>query len=82
MSLERPRGLVYRCARCGAELIVLAPSIGRFDPICCGEPMRPKPGRVAFYRCPVCGAEIAVLKKGEGIFTPRCCNTAMRLMAA
>jgi len=82
MSLPRPRGLVYRCARCGSELVVLAFAIGRFEPVCCGEPMQPRPQRVTFYRCPVCGAEIAVLKKGEGVFTPRCCNVAMERMAA
>lgn len=82
MSMENPRGLVYRCAVCGAEVLVLSPKIGKFAPRCCNQPMQPKLQRVVFYVCPVCGAEIAVLKKGEGEFRPRCCNTDMILNAA
>ena len=81
MSLPHPRGMVYRCEICGAELTVLAFAAGRFEPKCCDAPMQPKPRRVAFYHCPLCGAEIAVLKAGEGEFAPRCCNTAMEPMA-
>ena len=82
MSIDNPRGLVYRCPICGAEVLVLAPKIGAFEPRCCNTAMLPRPQRVVFYRCPVCGAEIAVLKQGEGKFLPRCCNVDMVRHAA
>jgi len=71
------RGMVYRCEICGAEISVLAPRIGRFEPVCCNEPMAPQEKRLTFYRCGECGAEIAVLRQGTGEFAPRCCNLAM-----
>lgn len=76
------RGTVYRCPVCGAEIAVLARTMGRFAPRCCNTEMIPRAARLVFYLCPVCGAEIAVLKEGEGEFTPRCCNTKMRREAA
>jgi desulfoferrodoxin-like iron-binding protein len=77
MSLPHPRGLVYRCEICGAELTVLAFAMGVFEPVCCNAPMQPKPQRVTFYRCDVCGAEIAVIKAGPGEFSPVCCDQPM-----
>ena len=80
--IEDPRGVVYRCPVCGAEILVLATEIGKFTPRCCGEPMIAAEKRVVFYVCPVCGAEIAVLQEGEGAFLPRCCNVDMKRVAA
>jgi DNA-directed RNA polymerase subunit RPC12/RpoP len=77
-----PRGLVYRCPVCGAEITVLAPHMEGFCPRCCNRDMVPLERRVAFYVCPVCGAEIAVLKSGGREFAPRCCNRAMEIEAA
>ena len=82
MSIPHPRGLVYRCNICGAEVTVLAFDMGRFAPRCCNAPMQPREGRAEFYQCPVCGAELAVVKPGTGEFRPRCCNTDMQRMAA
>ena len=81
MSAENPKGRVYRCEICGAELIVLGTAMGEFRPRCCDRPMEPQEQRVVFYRCELCGAEIAVLKAGEGEFLPRCCDRAMKLAA-
>jgi len=82
MSTGAPRGLVYRCPVCRAELVVLGYRMGRFAPRCCNVDMVPMRQRVVFYVCPVCGAEIAVLRRGGRNFAPRCCNTAMGRIAA
>jgi len=81
MSDRGPRGRVYRCPVCGAEVAVLSPRMGGFAPRCCNTDMAPTDRRVAFYYCPVCGAEIAVLREGRGEFLPRCCNTDMKIAA-
>jgi hypothetical protein len=67
---------------CEAEVAVLAPEIGAFEPRCCNEPMEPVERPLQFYVCPVCKAEIGVLKEGTGEFRPRCCNKPMELQAA
>jgi competence CoiA-like predicted nuclease len=81
MSDDSPRGIIYRCPVCGAELAVLGDAMGKFLPRCCDQDMVQKDERAAFYFCPVCGAEIAVLKAGEGEFLPRCCDTPMKSAA-
>jgi predicted RNA-binding Zn-ribbon protein involved in translation (DUF1610 family) len=82
MTAENPRGRVYRCPVCGAEILVLATQMKDFRPRCCNTDMIAKPAKVTFYYCPVCGAQIAVLRRGAGAFAPRCCNTDMRVSAA
>ncbi len=77
-----PRGWVYRCAVCGAEVIVVGTTMGSFDPHCCNKPMRTTRRRAVFYRCPVCGAEVVVVRKGRGVFDPHCCNRTMVVLAA
>ncbi len=76
-----PKGRVYRCELCGAELVVLGDAMGRFNPVCCDRAMEARDERVVFYVCDLCGAEIAVLKAGEGEFLPNCCDEPMRLAA-
>ncbi len=79
MPAAKPRGAIYRCPVCGAEVIVLAPCQGSFAPRCCNQPMEYRPQRVRFYVCPVCGSEIAALNNTSGSqFTPRCCGQHMR----
>lgn len=78
MTPRNPHGLVFRCAVCGAEVVILATAVGRFAPRCCNQPMEPKTRRLVFYRCAICGAEVAVLKEGTGVFAPRCCNEPMQ----
>jgi DNA-directed RNA polymerase subunit RPC12/RpoP len=82
MSGASPRGNVYRCPVCGAEIAVLARRHGAFAPRCCRRPMVPVSRRMAFYVCPVCGAEVGLLRRGRGEFAPRCCGGAMRREAA
>jgi desulfoferrodoxin-like iron-binding protein len=77
-----PRGTIYRCPVCGAEVSVLARRYGKFDPVCCGVSMEMQPRRLVFYVCPVCHSEVAVLHMGGGTLRPRCCNTDMRREAA
>ncbi len=81
MSATSPRGMVYRCPICGAEITVLAQGMDEFCPRCCNRDMTALKRRVAFYICPVCGAEITVLRPGGGEFAPRCCNRPMELEA-
>lgn len=78
MITQTPRGMVYRCPVCGAEVAILARVVGVFEPRCCNCPMTPQSRRLVFYHCPVCGAEIAIIKEGEGVFEPSCCNEPMR----
>lgn len=78
----RPRGQVYRCEVCGAEVAVLVTSEGVFRPRCCNTDMAPVDRRLVFYECPICGAEVAVVQEGNGLFRPRCCNTDMLRQAA
>ena len=82
MTSSTPRGVVYRCPVCGAELVVLGRRMGRFTPRCCNTNMARRRRRISFYVCPVCGAEIAVIGRAGREFAPRCCNTAMLLAAA
>lgn len=82
MNRNSPRGLIYRCPVCGAELAVLASRMGSFVPRCCNRDMIQQRRTLVFYVCPVCGAEIAVLGKGAGRFVPRCCDMDMLLEAA
>ncbi len=82
MEKQNPRGLVYRCPVCGAEVAVVGDRMGAFEPVCCGTPMQPVKRRLAFYRCPVCGAEVAALVETEGVFEPRCCQQPMVRLAA
>ena len=82
MTPARPRGTVYRCPRCGAEVVVLARRHGDFCPRCCNTDMRPKPARAQMYVCPRCGSEIAVVGGACGVFRPRCCNGDMVREAA
>ena len=82
MSQNDPRGAVYRCELCGAEITVLTRKASRFHPRCCNRGMVLKQRRAAFYICPMCGAQIAVLKSGGGEFVPRCCNRGMVREAA
>lgn len=77
-----PRGLVYRCPVCGAELIVVGTAMGAFTPHCCNKPMRRMARKAAFYHCPVCGAQVVVVRKGRGVFQPHCCNRDMVVLAA
>ena len=71
-------GKVYRCPVCGAELTVLAPHTGDFQPHCCHVPMVLTGRRVRFYVCPHCGAQVAVIRPGTGEFTPVCCGERMK----
>ncbi|MCA1808374.1 MAG: hypothetical protein LC725_02765, partial [Lentisphaerae bacterium] len=73
----KPKGALYRCPVCGAEIILLAPCPGYFEPHCCNRPMLQQPRQIKFYRCDVCQAEIAVLKEKYGEFAPRCCGHPM-----
>ncbi len=82
MSLTKPRGKVYRCAVCGAEVAAVGAALGEFAPVCCNQPMQPVARRLEFYRCPICGAEIAVLAVRRGVFSPVCCNQPMRVESA
>ena len=78
MKPTGPRGQVYRCPVCGAEVAVLARRVGDyFRPRCCNRDIELLPGRLKFYLCPACGAEVTVLRPGKGDFRPRCCNTEM-----
>ena len=81
-SRENLKGAVYRCAVCGAEIVLLAAYPQAFRPRCCNQEMARLSRRLTFYVCPVCGAEISVLKAGTGSFSPRCCNTDMVAKAA
>lgn len=72
-----PRGQVFRCPVCGAEVVVLTAAGSSFRPRCCNVAMLPQAPGVRFFRCPDCGAEVAVLHDGGGTFRPRCCNKAM-----
>ena len=78
MITQTPRGMVYRCPVCGAEVAILARMVGVFGPRCCNRPMEPQARRLIFYYCPVCNAEIAIIKEGQGVFAPQCCNEPMR----
>ena len=79
MPAAKPRGAIYVCPVCGAEIIVLAPCQGCFTPRCCNQPMALRPRRVKFYVCPVCGAEIAALHQAHSVdFHPRCCGQDMQ----
>jgi predicted RNA-binding Zn-ribbon protein involved in translation (DUF1610 family) len=82
MNQSKPRGLIYRCPICGAEVAVVASRMGSFVPRCCDVEMVSQRRRLIFYVCPVCGAEIAVLGQGAGQFVPRCCDVEMLLEAA
>lgn len=82
ISIEKPRGAVFRCPVCHAEITVLAYRMGDFHPRCCNTDMARLPRSVQFYVCPVCGAQIGVLRKGAGAHSWRCCNTDMRQEAA
>jgi predicted RNA-binding Zn-ribbon protein involved in translation (DUF1610 family) len=79
---SHPRGRIYRCPVCGAELAVLAEQAGEFIPRCCDVPMERRAERLTFYSCPLCGAEIGVVQAGTGRFEPRCCDRAMERQAA
>lgn len=81
MTDNSPRGMLYRCPVCGAEIVVLGPAMGEFHPRCCDVDMTGTDEKVIFYACPTCGAEIAVLKEGTGEFLPRCCDDPMKLAA-
>jgi len=72
-----PRGNMYRCPVCGAEILVVARAHGAFEPHCCNVPMLLKRYRARFFVCPVCGSEIAALKSPSVTFMPRCCNAGM-----
>ncbi len=82
MAMNNPRGMVYVCPVCRAEIIVVGRDMGDFAPRCCDTDMIPRPVRTPFYFCPICGAEVVVTRAGEGPLTPRCCNVDMRLIAA
>jgi len=82
MNRDNPRGMIYQCPVCRAELVVLSRQTGDFAPRCCNTDMAPLSRRAVFYVCPVCGAEIVELKDGGKRFRPRCCNTDMLLEAA
>jgi hypothetical protein len=76
------KGRTYRCEVCGAEIAVLAPQIGAFEPRCCNQPMQSTAWRIAFYICSVCGAEIGTLLPGSASFVPKCCGAPMIFEAA
>lgn len=76
------KGRIFRCPICGAEVSIIAPTVGEFDPHCCGVAMEEAPRRLVFYVCPICGAEVAVVNVSAGEFSPRCCATDMVLQAA
>ncbi|MHC4914966.1 MAG: hypothetical protein ACYTGB_05690 [Planctomycetota bacterium] len=82
MNRRDLKGATYRCEVCGAEVAVLAPLIGAFEPRCCNQPMQVTPRRLHFYVCPVCGAEVGALLPGSASFMPRCCNAPMVFEAA
>ena len=82
MNSPSSRGLIYRCPICGAEIAVLARTVGQFTPRCCNQEMAPLQDRGVFYVCPVCGAELAVLRTGSPKFIPICCNRHMDRQAA
>ena len=82
MTTADPRGLVYRCPVCGAEIAIIALKIGAFSPRCCNRPMVPRSRHLVFYLCEICGIEVAVLAEGDGAFTPVCCNEAMKRLPA
>lgn len=73
-----PKGALFRCPVCGAEVVLLAPCPGCFEPRCCGRAMQQQPRRVVFLYCAVCGSEIAVLRERPADFQPRCCSRPMR----
>ena len=81
MTADGPRGRIYHCPVCGAEIVCLSHRMGGFHPICCNVDMVPLERRAAFYVCPVCNAEVAVTHSGNGEFHPRCCNTDMHAAA-
>jgi len=72
-----PRGNIYRCPVCGAEVLVVARAHGAFRPHCCNVPMLLNRYRARFFVCRVCGSEIAALKPPNVTFAPHCCNTRM-----
>ena len=78
MTATGPRGLVYRCRVCGAEIAIIGRKVGAFSPHCCNRPMEPQQRYLVFYLCEICGIEIAVLAAGGGTFTPVCCNEPMK----
>ena len=82
MLAAKPRGTVFRCPVCGAEVSVIGWRMGDFTPRCCNTAMVKLSARLSFYVCPVCGAEIGVLTRHGEQFRPRCCNTDMILEAA
>jgi len=82
MKRPGPRGSIYRCPVCGAEITVLARQHGRFEPRCCNTKMVKQRRRTVIYVCPVCGAEIGILTSAPNSFKPRCCNVAMQREAA
>jgi predicted RNA-binding Zn-ribbon protein involved in translation (DUF1610 family) len=82
VSPRGPRGSVFRCPVCGAEVGVLARRMGRFAPRCCNRDMAPLERRLVLYVCPVCGSEVTLVRQAGGVFTPRCCNRFMVREAA
>ena len=82
MKISKPKGVVFRCLVCGAELAVLSPRIGDFAPRCCSTDMVLVSRRLVFYSCPVCGAEIGVIGSHGTGFEPRCCDRPMIRRAA
>ena len=78
-NASQPKGAIYRCPVCGAEIVLLAPCAGCFQPHCCNQPMERRPRRARFFNCAQCGAEIAMISVGGmDPFNPRCCGQAMR----
>ena len=82
MAMKHPRGTIYFCPVCRAEITVVGRGSGDFAPRCCDVDMLPRQAGATFYFCPVCGAEIVTTRAGEGPFAPRCCNVAMEPIAA
>jgi len=75
-------GKRYKCAKCGAEIIVTRGGAGTV--MCCGQPMEIKKyeGSVMEqlgkrYKCESCGMEVLCTKAGEGTFV--CCEKEMKL---
>ena len=82
MAINKPRGTVYVCPVCRAEVTVVGRNMGDFAPRCCDTDMIARKTSKPFYFCPICGAEIVIARAGKGPFAPRCCNVDMQPIAA
>jgi competence CoiA-like predicted nuclease len=77
-----PRGAVYRCPVCGAELSVVRRTAGVQAHLCCNTEMVLTSRVNPTYFCSVCGTELMLIKGKGKRFSPVCCNEPMGIAVA